>query len=76
MCTDTAGYVPTWFLNGSVVVGDDYSYSIDENSGVVTAPINTPNEAHAIGLHFTGFLGEFRGGGRGKLMTEVTRRIT
>ena len=39
-------------------------------------PINTPNEAHAIGLHVTGFLGEFRGGGRGKLMTEVTRRIT
>lgn len=39
MCADTAGFVPTWFMNGSVVVGDDYSYSIDENSRVVTGTL-------------------------------------
>ena len=39
MCADTAGFVPTWFMNGSVVVGDDYSYSIDENTGVVTGTL-------------------------------------
>lgn len=38
-CTDLDGFVPTWFRNGMAIVGDDYSYIKDENSGAVTGRV-------------------------------------
>ena len=38
-CSDLDGFLPTWFRNGSAIVGDDYSYITDENSGAVTGRV-------------------------------------
>jgi len=39
ICSDLDGFLPTWFRNGSAIVGEDYSYITDENSGAVTGRV-------------------------------------
>ena len=37
-CTDTAGFLPSWFMNGSVVFGDRFRTSRDD-TGAVTGTL-------------------------------------
>ena len=38
-CSDSNGFLPSWLVNGRVILGDRYSSSRDKNSGVVTGTL-------------------------------------